>query len=65
VTEIRLFGSYLTDSDDLGDIDLALSYHPRPTGERVRGFTDSIEAFAAKHGKQHLHGRTRWGCPSE
>jgi hypothetical protein len=29
VTEVRVFGSYLTDSNDLGDIDLAIRVEPR------------------------------------
>jgi hypothetical protein len=36
VTEVRVFGSYLTDSDDLGDLDLAIDLERRPvekTGE--------------------------------
>jgi predicted nucleotidyltransferase len=36
VTEVRVFGSYLTDSDDLGDLDLAINLERRPvekTGE--------------------------------
>jgi hypothetical protein len=55
VTEVRVFGSYLTDSDDLGDLDLALSYQRRPTKkDDLKGFTDAIKAFVARHGKQHL-----------
>jgi hypothetical protein len=53
VTEVRVFGSYLTDSDDLGDLDLALSYQLRPTGDD-KDFLDAISAFAVKHNKKHL-----------
>ena len=52
VTEVRVFGSYLTDSDDLGDLDLALRYQLRPVDDK--DFSDAIRAFAAKHGKRHL-----------
>jgi hypothetical protein len=61
VTEVRVFGSYLTDSDDLGDLDLALSYELRPTGEE--SFTDAIKAFAAKHDKEHLSWEDRMWLP--
>jgi hypothetical protein len=30
VTEVRVFGSYLTDTDDLGDLDLAIKLERRP-----------------------------------
>ena len=53
VTEVRIFGSYLTESDDLGDLDLALSYQLRLTGDD-KDFLDAIKAFAAKHDKKHL-----------
>ena len=51
VTEVRVFGSYLTDTDDLGDLDLAFADERRPTDI---DFIDAIEAFAAKHGKEDL-----------
>jgi hypothetical protein len=60
LTEMRVLGSYLNDTDDLGDLDLALSYELRPTSGNVddtkdlKAFTDAIEAFARKHGKEHL-----------
>lgn len=60
VTEVRVFGSYLTDSDDLGDLDLALSYQQRPTGE---DFIDAIKAFVAKHEKEHLSWEDQLGLP--
>jgi len=57
VTEVRVFGSYLTDANDLGDLDLALKYEPRwdrsATDRGTREFSAAIEAFAAKHNKQH------------
>jgi hypothetical protein len=53
VTEVRVFGSYLTDSDDLGDLDLALSYELRPTGDD-KDFLEAIRAFVAKHDKRRL-----------
>lgn len=47
VTEVRVFGSYLTDSDDLGDLDLALDVCRRAR----RGYTAAKEVLAVKLGK--------------
>jgi hypothetical protein len=51
VTEVRVFGSYLTDTNDLGDLDLALNYKGRWLGE---GWKPDWEAFAKKQGKDHI-----------
>ena len=64
VTEVRVFGSYLTDSDDLGDLDIALSYQLRPTGDE-KDFLDAIRAFAAKHDKLHLSFEDRLDLPEQ
>jgi hypothetical protein len=61
VTEVRVFGSYLTDSDDLGDLDLALRYELRPVDDK--DFSDAIRAFAAKHGKRHLSWHDQLSLP--
>jgi hypothetical protein len=53
VTEVRVFGSYLTDTDDLGDLDIALDHQQRPALEGD-AFDKAIDAFASKHGKQNL-----------
>ena len=53
VTEVRVFGSYLTDTDELGDLDIALGYEQRPIPEGDE-FREAIEAFAAKQGKEYL-----------
>ena len=63
VTEVRLFGSYLTDANDLGDLDLALNYQRRPIGGGEGGFAAAIKAFAAKHDKQHLSWLDQLGLP--
>ena len=44
VTEVRVFGSYLTNSDDLGDIEIAIK------NER-RAFGDACVAMAEQNGK--------------
>ena len=59
VTEVRVFGSYLTNSDDLGEIDLALKKERRPAS---RSFTDAyperLVALLLKGGSRYisLHG---------
>jgi hypothetical protein len=63
VTEVRVFGSYLTDADDHGDLDIALSYRTRPTREGLQNFSDEISAFAERHGKQHLSWRDQLFLP--
>jgi predicted nucleotidyltransferase len=45
VTEVRVFGSYLTDTDDLGDLDVAISLERRIHG---RSYTDAAHALARK-----------------
>ncbi|SEC95465.1 hypothetical protein [Bradyrhizobium erythrophlei] len=48
VTEVRVFGSYLTDTDDLGDIDLAIKL----VRKRVRGeWVKACHDLADKSGK--------------
>jgi hypothetical protein len=42
VTEVRVFGSYLTNSDDLGEIDLAIKKERRPVSG---SFSDACVAF--------------------
>jgi hypothetical protein len=55
VTEVRVFGSYLTNSDDLGEIDLALKKERRPAS---RSFTDAyperLVALLLKGGSRHI-----------
>jgi predicted nucleotidyltransferase len=49
VTEVRVFGSYLTDTDDLGDLDLAIKMERH----RVDGdFVKACVALAEKSGKR-------------
>lgn len=48
MTEVRVFGSYLTDTDDLGDLDLALKLERR----RVKGeWVKACHDLADKSGK--------------
>ncbi|MGV7213935.1 hypothetical protein [Bradyrhizobium sp. UFLA05-112] len=48
VTEVRVFGSYLTDTDDLGDLDLAIKLERR----RVKGeWVKACHDLADKSGK--------------
>ncbi|MCX7313801.1 MAG: hypothetical protein NTV56_19300 [Alphaproteobacteria bacterium] len=48
VTEIRAFGSYITDAQELGDVDLAGSYLKRIKGQ---DWTTLCRAFARANGK--------------
>jgi hypothetical protein len=48
VTEVRVFGSYLTDSDDLGDIEIAIKKERRPVSG---AFGDACVAMAEQNGK--------------
>jgi hypothetical protein len=43
VTEVRVFGSYLKDTDDLGDLDLAFSYRRRPAKVDDMNGVDNID----------------------
>jgi|GEM_PF-6799642 len=48
VTEVRVFGSYLTDSDDLGDLDVAIKMERR----RIEGeWVKAAQALADKSGR--------------
>jgi predicted nucleotidyltransferase len=52
VTEVRVFGSYLTDPDDLGDLDLAIKLERRPvkkTGSYA--WTEACLEMARQSGK--------------
>jgi len=48
VTEVRVFGSYLTNSDDLGDIDIAIRKKRRPVSG---SFSDACAAMAEQNGR--------------
>jgi predicted nucleotidyltransferase len=48
ITEVRVFGSYLTDSVDLGDIDLAIKME---RDQRVREWAEACLSLAEKSGK--------------
>ena len=48
VTEVRVFGSYLTNSDDLGDIDIAIRKKRRPVGG---SFRDACAAMEEQNGR--------------
>ena len=48
VTEVRVFGSYLTNSDDLGDIDIAIRKKRRPVSG---AFGDACVAMAEQNGR--------------
>ena len=48
VTEVRVFGSYLTNSDDLGDIDIAIRKKRRPVSG---AFSDACVAMAEQNGR--------------
>jgi hypothetical protein len=47
VTEARVFGSYLSETDDLGDLDLAIKPEPRP----VEDWTEACLNAADRSGK--------------
>jgi hypothetical protein len=55
VTEVRVFGSYLANSDDLGEIDLAIKKERRPAS---RSFTDAyperLVALLLKGGSRYI-----------
>jgi hypothetical protein len=48
VTEVRVFGSYLTNSDDLGNIDIAIRKEKRPVSG---AFSDACVAMAEQNSK--------------
>jgi predicted nucleotidyltransferase len=48
ITEVRVFGSYLTDSADLGDIDLAIKME---RDQRVKQWADACLSLAKESGK--------------
>ena len=50
ITEVRVFGSYLTNADDLGDVDIAYSHKRRRDALLERG-TKRASAFAAQYPK--------------
>jgi hypothetical protein len=49
VTELRVFGSYVTDSETLGDLDLSMEFTDRDT-TRIR--TDVFKEYAAASGRR-------------
>jgi hypothetical protein len=49
ITEVRVFGSYLTDADDLGDVDIAYSHKAR--GRTYPPVKRKPSVFAAKYPK--------------
>jgi predicted transcriptional regulator len=52
VTEVRVFGSYLTDTDDLGDIDLAIKFQRRPVKRGGDGcWSDACVKMADQSGR--------------
>lgn len=63
VSEVRVFGSYLTDTDDLGDLDLGISYYRRPIPGGLDAFRAAMDAFMIKHNKQHLSWQDQLGLP--
>ena len=59
VTEVRVFGSYLTNSDDLGEIDLAIKKERRPGKESFSdAYPERLVARLLKGGSRYisLHG---------
>jgi hypothetical protein len=59
VTEVRVFGSYLTNSDDLGEIDLAIKKEQRPARGSFRdAYPERLVALLLKGGSRYisLHG---------
>ena len=59
VTEVRVFGSYLTNSEDLGEIDLAIKKKRRPASGSFRdAFPERLVALLLKGGSRYisLHG---------
>jgi hypothetical protein len=59
VTEVRVFGSYLTDSDDIGEIDLAIKKERRPVSDSFSdAYPERLVARLLKGGSRYisLHG---------
>ena len=59
VTEVRVFGSYLTNSDNLGEIDLAIKKERRPaSGSFSDAYPERLVALLLKGGSRYisLHG---------
>ena len=59
VTEVRVFGSYLTDSDELGEIDLAIKKERRPGKDSfIDAYPERLVARLLKGGSRYisLHG---------
>ena len=59
VTEVRVFGSYLTNSDDLGEIDLAIKKERRPGSDPFSdAYPERLVARLLKGGSRYisLHG---------
>ena len=55
VTEVRVFGSYLTNSDDLGEIDLAIKKERRPaSGSFSDAYPDRLVALLLKGGSRYI-----------
>jgi hypothetical protein len=50
VTEVRVFGSYLTDTDDLGDLDLAIKLEPRPVENWTKACLDAADRSGKSFG---------------
>ena len=55
VTEVRVFGSYLTNSDDLGEIDLAIKKERRPGSGSFRDvYPERLVARLLKGGSRYI-----------
>ena len=55
VTEVRVFGSYLTDSEDLGEIDLAIKKEQRPvSGSYSDAYPERLVALLLKGGSRYI-----------
>jgi hypothetical protein len=68
VTEVRVFGSYPTSSDDLGEIDLAIKKERRPaSGSPSNAYPDRLVARLLKGGSRYisLHGVAEFDENSE
>jgi hypothetical protein len=68
VTEVRVFGSYLTNSDDLDEIDLEIKKERRPaSGSFSDAYPERLVALLLKGGSRYisLHGVAEYGENSE
>jgi hypothetical protein len=55
VTEVRVFGSYLNDSDNLGEIDLAIKKERRPaSGSISDAYPERLVALLLKGGSRYI-----------